>query len=438
MPSTGSIHEIRWNELCPWLILAKSWRVSLLVRVLVYAWLGLLFTQWGWRACGSLWGDSEAPERVSVTTIYPPSITDSRELKALERRLLASSLFQTDSIRGRKTRATISEPHPLAWLRTHIAQHSLGPLIEGWRALSLPFVKAFQMDASFSDVSRLAICGLWAIAVWGVFGGAIARTAARYCTREEIITPIAAGRAAVTAWPSTTGAPSIVLLFVIALTLPLAVLGLLMRADLLAMVAGILWVLALVWGFAMGIVVIAVWFGWPLMWATIAVERSDAFDAASRAAAYVYQRPLRLAFYIFVASILGIVGQLIVSGFAAAASYFAVWSTSWGTGTERIIALSTAANDGVEPTFTGSAALASNLITFWESMLATLAAAYPLAYLFSMAVGIYLLLRLDIDSTEMDEITATGDEEAAADSNTLTVQLRDHDDVSTGGPLAPT
>jgi hypothetical protein len=403
---TGSIYEIRWNELCPWLVLAKAWRVSLLVRVLAYAWAGLLLTQWGWQACQYLWSDSERSEQASLSTTAPLGIMDLGELRAAERRLLAGSLFSAGSTRGRQ-----KEPHPLAWLRTHLAEHSFGPLIEGWRTLSLPFVKAFQFGASWGDVIRLWICGLWAIAVWAIFGSAIARTSAKYCTRDEIITPYAAGFAAAIKWPSTAGSPLIVLLLAMALVIPLALVGLLMRADLLAIFAGFFWLLSLVWGFGIAVVLIAVWFGWPLMWATVAVERSDAFDAASRTAAYVYQRPLRLIFYVVVASILGIVGHLIVAGFTAAANYLADWSISWGAGLERMRELTTTLNDGVEPTVGGTAAVAVEVIDFWESMLTTLAAAYPLGYLFSSSVGIYLLLRMNIDSTEMDEIAVdTGED----------------------------
>jgi hypothetical protein len=410
---TGSIYEIRWKEICPWLVLAKAWRVSLLVRVLAYSWAGLLLTQWGWHLCMNSWSDVDQSERVSVNALDLTEGISLPGLDASERRLLRlRSLAQTGlptSVRA--TRTARSEPHPLAWLRLHLAEHSFGPFIEGWRALSRPFVKAFQFDASVGDVVRLLVCGLWGIAVWAIFGSAIARTSARYCTREEIITPIGAGRAALTKWPSTAGAALIPLLIAGVLVLPLALIGLLMRADTLAMFAGFFWLLSLVWGFGIAVVLIAVWFGWPLMWATVAVERSDAFDAASRTAAYVYQRPLRLIFYVIVASLLGVVGHLLVAGFTAAASYLADWSVSWGSGAERFVELAAVANNGVEPPLSGSEAFASAAIGFWKSMLASLSASYPLAYLFSASVGIYLLLRMDIDATEMDEITVDAGED---------------------------
>ncbi len=378
---TGSIYEIRWNELCPWLVLAKALRVSLLVRVLLYAWLGLILTQWGWSVCENLAGNS--PHQLEYLTV--PS--------------------------GKGMTFDIQVADDSVWWHQHWRKHGQGPLEQGWSWLSSPFVLVFGQQVTFVEAFFKLLCGGWAIAVWGIFGGAIARTAARYCTREEIIGPLAAGRAAVTKWPSTAGAPLIALAFAALMTIPLALAGILMRVDLFAMLAGFLWVLMLIGGILLAIVLVAFWFGWPLMWATIAVERSDAFDAASRTAAYVYQRPLRLVFYVAVATLLGIFGQLVVSGFATAGSHLTQWAVSWGSGNERILQLAAEPLPGeVSPTLEGSAALAAHSIDFWKRMLATMAAAYPLAYLFSASVGIYLLLRLHVDSTEMDEIVGEAGE----------------------------
>lgn len=404
LPS-GSIYEIRWNELCPWLVLAKTLRASLLVRVLVYAWLGLLLTHWGWQACESMWFKSAGRSELAAES------TNVRNPRATNRRLLAGSLVPDDSLGtvvSSRPRNYL-EPQPLRWVRNHWRVHGFGPLVEGWRRLNLPFIQIFQLESTRGDTLRFLICGLWAVVVWAFFGSAIARTTARYCTDGETITPVAAARAAITKWPSTAGAPVIALVFVALLAIPLALTGLLSRVDLLALVAGLLWILLLAGGFVLAVVLIALWIGWPLMWATIAVERSDAFDAASRTAAYVYQRPLRFAFYVFVATALGIFGQIVVSGFASATTHLTEWAASWGSGSERIAELAIPADVSAEA-LSGSAALAAQAIGFWKRMLVTLAAAYPLAYLFSASVGIYLLLRLHVDSTEMDEIVGDRDE----------------------------
>lgn len=397
---TGSLYEVRWSELFPWLILAKAWRVSLLVRVLAFAWLGLLLTQWGWSVVERIAGNSP-PQLEHLVHRSGTALMDIRELKATERRLAASSLFQVDPPPDELITAVNTAGDSLGW-REHFLTG--GPLIRGWSWISSPFVSIFERDTSLVSAFFKLLCGLWAIAVWGICGGAIARTAARYLTRDEIIGPIAAGRTAITTWPATAGGPALMLLFAAALCLPLGLLGLLVRADSLAMLTGLAWGLTLAWGLFIAVVLVALWFGWPLMWATTAVERSDAFDAVARTASYVYQRPIRLAFYVLVAALLGVFGQLIVSGFVAAGDYLTDWAVSWGAGGERLAQLTGEETAAVEPTLEGSGALAARFIGAWKYLLAAIPAAYSLAYLFSSCVGIYLLLRLQIDSTEMDEI----------------------------------
>lgn len=432
MNPSGSIYEIRWNELCPWLILTKALRVSLLIRVLLYAWLGLMLTQWGWSAIESMAGNSQ-PQLQRLALQTPSDIRDIRELKAVESRLMANSLFHDQNSGGVIVH---TQQNVISRFWNKYVLYDKGPLAKGWELLSSPVVLVFEQRTTFVSGFFKLLCGVWAIAVWALFGGMIARTSARYCTRDEIIGPLQSGRAAITKWPSTAGGPLIALLFALLMTIPLAIAGIFMRADVLAMVAGLLWVFALVWGILLAIVLVALWFGWPLMWATIAVERSDAFDAASRTAAYIYQRPLRLVFYVVVASILGIFGQLVVSGFAAAGSHITDWAVSWGAGNERIVQLAEPPMPGdVGPTLAGSAAMAARSISFWKEMLASVAAAYPLAFLFSASVGIYLLLRLHIDSTEVDEIVLeTGEDSSATAEIKASVPeiLDDPEDISGG------
>ena len=48
--------------------------------------------------------------------------------------------------------------------------------------------------------------------------------------------------------------------------------------------------------------------------------------------------------------------------------------------------------------------LATKLIDWWQWFVDTLVVSYPVANLWVMSVGIYLLLRRLIDETEMDEV----------------------------------
>jgi len=369
---SGTLHEIRWNEICPWLILVRALRVSVLVRVLLLAFAGVLLSQWGWAAIDRLFSDN--PVQLVRLTDVP------------------SQPIQGTGIEN-------------------LAQHYWsGPLARGWNWLVQPFVRMANPSMGWHRCFLLALHGLWTIAVWGLFGGAISRIAALHLTRGENLGPIAALRAASTKWTASAGAPLIALLGAAALSMPMILVGLLIRLDFLAFFSGLAWAFVLVWGLMLAVALLGLLLGWPLMWATVGVERTDAFDGVSRCYAYLYQRPLQMVFYVFVATVLGLLGEALVHYFAAAAPTFAEWTISWGAGNDRIRELVHLPAEGAWESLGGLAATGASAIGFWKWMLAAIAASFPLAYLWPASVGIYLLLRKHIDSTEMDEIALDGGE----------------------------
>ncbi len=109
-----------------------------------------------------------------------------------------------------------------------------------------------------------------------------------------------------------------------------------MRLDLGVLIAGILWPLALLAGLFMALLLLALLFGWPLMWPTISSEGTDSFDALSRAWSYVYHRPLHYLFYVAVVAFLGGLGWLFVQNFAEAVVYLPQWAAGWGAGEGRV------------------------------------------------------------------------------------------------------
>ena len=96
------------------------------------------------------------------------------------------------------------------------------------------------------------------------------------------------------------------------------------------MLAGIVWPFVLLLGLMMAILLLGALVGWPLMWATVSVEGTDAFDALSRSYAYTYQRPLRLLWYVLFAGLLAIVSMFVVKLFATSAIALGDWSVDWG------------------------------------------------------------------------------------------------------------
>ena len=361
----GVLYEIRWSEICPWLILVKALRVTLLIRVLVLATIGVLLTQAGWGVLDQNFAQElAAPGRLS------------EELPLLDLQIRTEAV---DSV-------------------IRLERRHSGTLVDGWYWLTEPFIRLGNQDVSWHGALGIALYGLWSVVVWGVFGGAICRITAIYLTRGETLGPLVAVRDAISVWPSTTGAPLIALLAALGLAVPPILLGTLLRLNLIAVLAGILWCFMLAWGLMLAVVLVGLLFGWPLMWACLGVERSDAFDGVSRCFAYVYQRPLHLVFFILVSALLGFLGEAVVAYFSAATIAISEWTVSWGMGGARTSELLTANwQDSASP-------LAARAIGMWNSTLGSIVASYPLACLWPMAVGIYLLLRRQVDATEMDEV----------------------------------
>jgi len=375
----GTIHEIRWNEICPALILVRALRVALLIRVLLLAFVGVVITQWGWATIEQMFSGEPVGLQRITDTVSQPSLTSDLPIPS--------------------TRDNVS-----AFLDFTEGTNS-GPLIRGWTWLTKPFVLLADRETSWQRSWVLSLCGIWAIVVWALFGGAISRIAAVYLTRGEKLSPLSALQDAFAKWFTTAGAPIIALAGSAALALPLIIDGLLMKVEFLAMLAGLLWVLVLVWGLILAVVLLGLMLGWPLMWATIGVERSDAFDGVSRCYAYIYQRPLHLAAYVLFATLLGLLGEVFVHYFATAGVTLSEWTVSWGAGNERTAQLVAPALVEGAPELSGTLNTGAKGVQFWKWTLSAISASFPIAYLWPATVGIYLLLRRHIDATEMDEVS---------------------------------
>ncbi len=365
-PSVGTLHEIRWQEICPWLILVKALRVTLMLRVLVLAMVGMLLT---------LWGDA-AIDQVVLGVASPPA------------------QVVMPNVASQFPRLSFGNASPKS---SKLMPPQSGAFLIAWQWVAKPFVLLCSSSLSKQATMISLLHGIWRIVVWGIFGGAIARIAALFLTRGKTISPFQALREATTVWPGTTGAPMIVLCVAGVLGLPLVLLGSLFHFNVLPVVVGVLWCLVLVLGLMLAVVLIGLLVGWPLMWACLGVERSDAFDSVSRCYACVYQRPLHLAFYVLVATVLTMFGEAVINAFATATVTLAEGFFLAGTNNSRLAEL-------LSPDLS---TLASQTISVWKWAFASLVAAYPLACLWPMAVGIYLLLRKHVDATELDEVTLT-------------------------------
>jgi hypothetical protein len=410
------LREVSWNELFRWLVLLRAVRIALMARVLVLGALGLTATALGWWAIDYLFASTTDPVVTGSdwrNTVSGWLWDTSPEFSIVTSAQSADALF-------RQVVSGLAEAPASLWLY-----------------LTRPFINMFHGDLTGTGFFYFALCGVWELLVWGIFGGAIARIAALKFTRDEAPDLPGALRHSWSKFSSYSMAPLLALAGAAVFGVQLAALGWIMQLDFLAVVAGFIWPFTLLLGLLMAILLIGALAGWPLMWATVGVEGTDAFDALSRSYAYVYQRPLRLLWYVLFAAVLAAVSMFIVKLFATSAISLGNWSVSWGldeaeyrrivnpipgeaggdgtltinSGTTQLVtpaegpalSVEAAVDDGTQE-LAGSEWLAAKAIRFWKSLLGALAAGYQAGFLFVAAVGVYLLLRKDIDGAEMDEV----------------------------------
>ncbi len=292
------------------------------------------------------------------------------------------------------------------------------PVVDAHLRLAAPFFGLFNPQITLGEFFYLLVCGLWELAVWAFFGGAITPAGGRGAGPRGIAVVGLSGRAMRRAsglrisrprcfrcsawpWPLSRWRCSACLL----------------RSDIGLVIAGALWFLVLLAGLFMAVLLVGLFFGFPLMWATISAEGTDAFDALSRSYAYTYQRPLLYVLYSFAAGALGMLGWIVVGIFTSTVFDLGAWGVSWCSG-DRISpellggaswgaallgdGTGSAPLDGVVTSSTGKLGL--GLISFWMDLVVTLAMAFVFSYFWTATTAIYFLLRRNVDATEMDEV----------------------------------
>ena len=278
-------------------------RLAFAPRMLILAALGLAATSAGWRVIGDIFSGSDQPvlqELIAANSIWPSS---SCPTPAGGQRQRAGSRHQC---------------------RQRTLEHSQRPVPQS--------VRSGQVERTVALFTYLLLCGLWAVIVWSLFGGAITRIAALWFAREDRLSfrrarwagafasgrPISAGRCfrwLACCWPSSRWP-----------------IGPAIEARMGVLVVGIIWPIVLLCGLFLAILLVGLLFGWPLMWPTISAEGTDSFDALSRSYSYTYQRPVHYLFYAAVAGILGMLAWIVVIIFANGVITYSYWAASWGSG----------------------------------------------------------------------------------------------------------
>lgn len=399
----GTLRAIAWQEIFPSLILLRVFRLAISVRVLLLASVAVLLMTAGWWAIGQLFSGTDDPalrQWIGQQNAWP---WQARQVRLADADTLDDAAIYARSV---------------PYLGERLDE---GPVFDTWRRLADPFWKLFSAKLAVTALAYLVLCCLWAVAVWALLGGAITRIAALKLARNENLPLGPALAHARSNWFGYFFAPLMPLIGSLVAVVPLVLLGLVMKLNVGVLLAGILWPLVLLAGLLLAILLVGLLFGWPLMWPTIGSEAdADAFEALSRSYAYTYQKPLHYLGYVFIATLLGILGVLVVNLFAALVIYLSGLAISWGTGADRaeavvMPAVNAPADHGrfelfpptdPEKQSPGWAASAgAGLITFWTNVVRTVEVGFRYAFFWVAATAIYLLLRYHVDGAEMDQVS---------------------------------
>ena len=401
------VKKVSWADLCPWTIIFRTLPVATSVNVLALALLGVLAASFTWWLSESVFVGSQSPLRdngVFMDVVHK----------------------NTSPFEG-VFKDAVSD---------HNSLNLLGAKISGPRAvfnrISEPFGFMFRSQipaaGAIGQNQALGASGFWyflfgsvcSLAIWSFFGLAIARVCLLRITRNETIGIDDAVDFAFDHWPASIGGVAAPMIAVFALCIPAFLLGLLMTFDLGAALVGILWIVVLVISAFMALLLLGLTFAWPLVISSAGCEGQNAFDAMTRAYAYVFQRPLNYLLYAVIAMLFGGFCWLIVAWLSGAVIELGYWSTSWGANraggevarieviqgmTAQVKQEVTEEGTKLVPADPSSMlGFAQEAIGFWNGLIKTVAVAFLYGLFWCMASAIYLLLRKDVDDTEMDEI----------------------------------
>jgi hypothetical protein len=259
----------------------------------------------------------------------------------------------------------------------------------------------------------------WGAIVWAVFGGAISRIAAVQFARDENVGLRHALVFSLSRLPGFVTAPFLTMVGIGSLWLLCVVGGWFGRIPAVGpVIVGVLWGLELLFGFLMAVVLAGLAAGWPLMFATIAVEGSDGFDGLSRAFNYVFERPLYYFWQLIVVMLYGSLAVFVVWLMAQLAVHLATWGVAWGMGAESIGEITQGFPSVVTTGAIAGAATeaepgpGATLAAWWTNGWAVLLHGFVHSLFWTNATIMYFLLRRSVDANDFDEVFTADDSQA--------------------------
>jgi hypothetical protein len=422
----NELRRICWSECFGFVRIFRSFGISIGWSKLVLAFAGILVTCAGGKVLDTIW--PKASQALCITDgenhfselnkfIEPDATRQSVQAWIKEHSKMPGSHREgMFSVFIMHIRSTVNA------LTVAIAQLDAGRFLHTIRdgLVGLAWLLVFHWFYAI-------VFSIFFLAVWGLFGGAIARLAAMHAAREERIPMTEGLRFSREKLLSFMAAPLLPAGAIIVGGAVLAAGGLVgLIPGVGEIIVGALFFLALLAGLAIALISIGAVVGFPLMHPTIAVEGSDGFDAVSRTYAYVYQRPWHTALYMFVSLLYGAICllfvKLIIRVSLIAVHFFVGLTLNWGTA----FASSKASKDvpkldalwtpptldwGTPMIGTFDASKLANVSWFGQLLMKlwvyagwAFLGAFVVSFFYCASTIIYLLLRKEVDATDIEDV----------------------------------
>lgn len=403
------LKAISWRDLCPWLMLSNSIGIAIRPSILLIAFVGLLLSPLGWTIAEGLFlVDTEVQRSIE-------SVTDDG-----------------DEPSKRETPPRKVIPQMVFWTQDGPSGKLILDLTPGnvFAKFSSGHLGILDQELNTWQFCYYFFGTIWMLGLWSLLGGMICRIASTHFARDERTGPIEAFRFCLKRYGSLVTSASIPLILILCFMIPMTIIGWIINISFLAVVASWVWVVVLCCGALLAVLLIPLFFGWPLLWPAIAAENTDPFNAVSRSFAYPTQRPFHYAFYLAIILLLGFLGSWVVSLAGTKTVEFTKWGLSWGAGTEwmnelgalhrktiskpenwvgsgdtkELVGGTPSDIEVVEKPYPSTWIMAAKGMKFWENGIVMLTIAFDYAFFFVAATGMYFLLRKDTDFTELDEV----------------------------------
>ncbi len=297
---------------------------------------------------------------------------------------------------------------------------------------------------------------LWTVLTWSIFGGAITRIAAVQVARGEKIGLTEALRFTSKRLFSYVTPPLFPLGFVFGLVILAALFGLVGMIPWFGDIwDGLLWIIPLVLGLVMAVFLFGLAIGWPLMAPTVSAEGTDSWEAVSRSFGYIFNKPGHYLWYCLVAIFYG-AAVIFLVGFLGS---FMVYMSKWGVARTPFIEMANrepsylfvyaptsfgwralmlegvkvdgqnVVEDGQinwevynrylgkdenfnkekpkvaeRETLSVANKIGAGLVALWLGLVFLLLLGFGYSFYFTVSTIIYLLMRKNVDSAELDEV----------------------------------